>query len=195
MTTRWIADLHFFHGNVIQFENRPFKDVNTMNKGIISSWNNTVLSDDDDTWIIGDIAFNKHCDQVAKLVQQLRGRKHLVLGNHDDLYRAWTWHKIGFTSVHTIANINVEGDNIWMAHHQDARKRYGLTECPVLFHGHEHARGQTITYGEQGWNVNVGYDCWGRPITIEEIRNGIKEELRKRDKIFNKYKGDKVWIS
>ena len=40
------SDTHFYHGNIIRFCNRPFKDVEMMNETIISNWNNTVSQDD-----------------------------------------------------------------------------------------------------------------------------------------------------
>lgn len=51
------SDIHFYHGNIIRFCNRPFKDVEMMNETIISNWKNTVgLDDIDFTWVISVLA-------------------------------------------------------------------------------------------------------------------------------------------
>ena len=43
MSRRWvIADLHFGHTNVIEYSQRPFADVEQMEKELIKRWNNKV---------------------------------------------------------------------------------------------------------------------------------------------------------
>ena len=43
----WVtSDLHFGHKNIIKYENRPFKDIEEMDKAIIELWNKTVKKDD-----------------------------------------------------------------------------------------------------------------------------------------------------
>lgn len=81
MTTYFIADTHFGHANIIGSCHRPFKDVAEMNRTLIANWNARV-ADDDDVYVIGDFAF-RCAGSVAKIAHQLKGRKHLVIGNHD----------------------------------------------------------------------------------------------------------------
>jgi calcineurin-like phosphoesterase family protein len=40
-----VADLHFGHKNIIEYENRPFKDIFSMDKEISSNWNAVVSSE------------------------------------------------------------------------------------------------------------------------------------------------------
>lgn len=77
----YISDLHFGHRNVINFDNRPFQDVTDMDQILIRLWNSRVQRDDH-VFIVGDFAY--HNEKTAEwYLRQLKGYKHLVVGNHD----------------------------------------------------------------------------------------------------------------
>ena len=73
--------MHFGHENVIRFDNRPFADANEMDKCMLSYWNMRVTKNDT-VYILGD-AFWKNEEQSTKIINQLKGRKILIKGNHD----------------------------------------------------------------------------------------------------------------
>ena len=77
----YISDLHFGHTNVISFDHRPFADRNEMDAVLIRLWNSRVRPDDH-VYIIGDFSYRS--DKGAEwYLRQLKGHKHLVIGNHD----------------------------------------------------------------------------------------------------------------
>ena len=79
---RWfISDLHFSHANIIAFCDRPFKDVDEMNRKIVSNINELVAPDDE-LWILGDIAMGLLSSSLP-IVKRIMARKILVAGNHD----------------------------------------------------------------------------------------------------------------
>ncbi len=77
----YTSDLHFGHKNVIKFDNRPFSDVEEMDRVMIELWNGKVQPEDT-VYILGDICYRsgKTADWYLR---QLRGHKILILGNHD----------------------------------------------------------------------------------------------------------------
>ena len=77
-----IADTHFGHANIIQYANRPFRDVSHMNEMLIRNWNETVQSDDL-VYILGDFTLSRRIEVIKNLVSRLNGRKILIMGNHD----------------------------------------------------------------------------------------------------------------
>jgi calcineurin-like phosphoesterase family protein len=91
------ADTHFGHGEIINFENRPFKNVEEMDEILIQNWNNTV-SENDKIFILGDFAFGKK-EEIQKYIQALNGYKILVMGNHDRVYPLSWWQNTGIEEV------------------------------------------------------------------------------------------------
>ena len=81
MAIRYISDLHFGHVNVIKFDNRPFSDVEEMDREMARRWNE-VVDKDDQVYILGDM-FWKKADEAIPILKELKGNKFLVRGNHD----------------------------------------------------------------------------------------------------------------
>jgi calcineurin-like phosphoesterase family protein len=61
---------------------RPFANAAEMDAEIIRRWNETVGADDT-VYVLGDVGRGRAADQV----RHLRGEKHLVAGNGDDMAR------------------------------------------------------------------------------------------------------------
>ena len=86
-----IADTHFFHANIIKFENRPLDNV----EQIITNWNK-VVADEDLVIHLGDVIFGMNKDKVLpELIKRLKGKKILCRGNHDSYPESkwgnWDW--------------------------------------------------------------------------------------------------------
>lgn len=75
------SDMHFGHRNVIRFCDRPFADEKEMAQGLIKNWNDTVKPNDF-IFSLGDFSWWTGRHEVKKLVEQLRGKKYFIPGNH-----------------------------------------------------------------------------------------------------------------
>ena len=74
------SDLHLGHDREFIWKARGFNSIQQMNETIVETWNRTV-DDDDDIYILGDVMLGSP-DNIH-YVERLRGRIHIVLGNHD----------------------------------------------------------------------------------------------------------------
>lgn len=91
------ADLHFFHKNIIRYENRPFADVEDMNRQLIQNWNR-VVKKEDIVYVLGDVSF-AGSKPTRDVITQLNGRKMLIMGNHDRSRSPAKWRDLGFEWV------------------------------------------------------------------------------------------------
>ena len=96
MSVYFIADTHFGHKNIIEYENRPFGNVEEMDKVLIKNWNNTV-SKADTVFMLGDFSFYGK-EKTMNICQSLNGKKILVMGNHDKHTPNW-YRECGFEEV------------------------------------------------------------------------------------------------
>lgn len=76
------SDLHLNHFNVIRFCNRPFNSLEEMNSVLIENWNKKVKSSDT-VYVLGDFIFMGNSFSVRNILQQLNGKKILIIGDHD----------------------------------------------------------------------------------------------------------------
>lgn len=179
------SDHHFGHKKVIEFCSRPWPDVFAMNAGLARRWNETV-GPDDDVWILGDFTFGG-TQFTASVLKNLRGRKHLIRGNHDWKRIGPKRNDLGFATI-------VDGtQDLWLtdpplrwtkkvrmshfpyqfSHPSDARyeELRPIDDGGWLLHGHVH----------QSWKVkermiNVGVDVWDyRPVSESQIFEIIRQ--------------------
>ena len=75
------SDLHFYHRNIMNYCNRPWKTVEEMNEALINNWN-SVVKDGDIVFNLGDFAFASN-SKWKELLEKLKGKHYLIIGNHD----------------------------------------------------------------------------------------------------------------
>ncbi len=166
------ADLHLGHANIIAYCKRPFAGVEEMNEALLQRWN-SVVGDDDDVWVLGDVAMGRIDDNLA-LVAELSGHKVLLAGNHD---RCWAgrqrdhgrwlqrYREAGFAEIHQgTVHTSVAGQDVLAghfpyegdSHDEDRFTRWRPTDTGSwLLHGHVHT-----TWRVKRRQINVGVDVW-----------------------------------
>jgi calcineurin-like phosphoesterase family protein len=67
----------------MRFNNRPWNDVREMDKALVANWN-SVVSDNDIVFILGDIFWKGDQRAIAETMKGLNGAAiYIILGNHD----------------------------------------------------------------------------------------------------------------
>lgn len=110
------SDWHIGHANSIVFDNRPFKDLDDMHKGLIKRFN-ACVSEDAVTYFLGDMGVSSST-LTFEVMNKLNGTKILVLGNHDKQHSAM--YNAGFDVVLNGAVLYIAGQRVTMSH------------CPLL---------------------------------------------------------------
>ena len=95
-----IADTHFGDENIRLYEERPFPETDTMDLEMIRRWN-SVVSDHDLVYHLGDFCSGGP-DRCRELLSQLKGRKFLVMGNHDSYLSPQQWRDLGFEECYDL---------------------------------------------------------------------------------------------
>ena len=74
----FIGDTHFGHENILKFGRTGYDDINEHNEHLVANWN-SVVTDNDRVYHLGDIAFSSRYDYLSRL----NGKLTIILGNHD----------------------------------------------------------------------------------------------------------------
>ena len=161
----YIADTHF--GKLMK--DRPFETVDEMDRTIIHNWNSAV-DPEDEVYIVGDVIY-KSKNKPEYYLDQLKGRKHLILGNHDKWSKQVELNKY-FISVSQIKEITDQNKHIILCH-------YPMLEWPRSYYGSLHIFGHihAITgnatymfYKSQQSMLNAGVDINHYiPVTLHQL--------------------------
>lgn len=106
------SDLHIGHQNVLEFSNRPFRNLDHMHSSFIKRFN-SVLTDCSILYILGDVGLCR-ADIITNVISQIKGTKVLILGNHDKKPNAM--YNIGFDVVLYSATLYIAGQRVTMSH-------------------------------------------------------------------------------
>ncbi len=157
------ADLHFFHKNIIVYENRPFDNIKVMNETIIKNWNQ-VVSKQDKVFVLGDVSFSNK-EYTEYTISQLNGNKILVMGNHDRNRNTQWWLDVGFKEVSKYPIII----NEFIVLQHEPPTYYNPSTPFFYIYGHVHSCEMYKTITKQSACVSV--ERWNyTPVDIEKIK-------------------------
>ena len=172
MAIYFTSDLHLAHDKDFVWKARGFNNVNEMNKTIIKNFNN-VVGYDDDLYILGDLILG-NIEEGKKLLKQIPGRVHVILGNHDTEQKIEFYKSLGWDCQWGLLT-KIDGYSIFMSHWPTKTQNFNLKPLKrevLNFHGHTH---QTSNWTDGEYCMyHVGVDshnCY--PVLFEDIIGDI----------------------
>ena len=175
MKIYYIADPHFGHENSIHLNNRPFSNLDEMEQTLIANWNQKV-SGNDTIYILGDLFF-KNKKPFEWYLKQLKGRKHLIIGNHDGKLLKDPEINSYFESISHYQEIR-DGYTRCILCHYPMLEWNGFFRGSLMIHGHTHQNlpAALEVYRELPGLLNAGVEINGyQPVTLEELIEFNKE--------------------
>ena len=159
MATYFIADTHFGHGKVIEFEDRPFADADEMDRLLIQNWNQKVQPGDL-IYHLGDVAFHKK-PRTKEILSKLNGTKILIRGNHD--FRPTAMMNLGFDACLEACFMRVGRHDCYMGH-EPLPMSAPNTWC---LHGHVHSKWKVLPFDRK---ICLSVENWHyAPVSVTEL--------------------------
>lgn len=174
----YMADTHFGHAAILRSQpaTRSFETVEDMDAAIIERVNERVEKEDI-LFILGDFAFSRDDAYLQHVFHALRGRKVLIVGNHDvdnrgDVKKgiaALKWDVPPTAAMET--KDGPKGSRVWLSHYAHRSwpaQHYGAYH----FYGHSHGALPHV-----GRSRDVGIDVLDMgfgPRTFQELTEGME---------------------
>lgn len=173
-----VSDLHFGHNRIYVVNSRGFKTIEEHDEAIISNWN-SVVTEDDDVYILGDCMLIDS-DNGYKCLSRLNGRIHLVRGNHDTDAKMKFYDKLGIDYCGYATIIKYKHYHFYLSHYPTICSNYsdsGLRNCIINLCGHTHTTDRFIDM-DKGLIYHCELDAHNnKPISIDYIIEDIKKYL------------------
>jgi calcineurin-like phosphoesterase family protein len=133
-----------------------------MDQTLICRWNSPLRSNDT-VYVLGDFSLAP-ADQVRDYLNQLAGRKILILGNHDRKPTDSVW-----AEIHESLLVEAEGHRFYL-HHYPVRDWPSKWHGTIHLYGHVHGNLRPLP-----GSMDVGVDTWGgAPISVIEILRAVE---------------------
>lgn len=174
------SDLHLCHDRQFLYEPRGFNSIKEHDLAIVKNWN-SVVEWDDDVYVLGDLMLNDDSHGMY-LWNQLKGNKHIILGNHDSSIRIENYKKSHNTEVLGYGYpLKYNGYNFFLSHYPTLTSNFDidkpLKRRTINLCGHVHTKDRFYD-----WDKGLIYHCEldannNVPIALNNIIEDIKEKL------------------
>lgn len=173
------SDLHLNHNKDFLYKPRGFDNVWDMNRAIVENWN-SVVNPDDDVFVLGDLMLggDAFTQDSLNLIKSLKGRIHIILGNHDTDNRIELYYKdlYNVVSISFAERLKYNGYTFFLCHFPVLCSNVddkGLKHRTICLCGHAHTKDRFVDMNK-GYIYHVELDAHDmKPVSIEEIIEDI----------------------
>ena len=171
----YISDTHFRDQAIFDKCKRPFQSLKEMEETIINNWNNKV-NDEDIVYVLGDISKDDDSSSI-EIFKRLKGHKHLIVGNHDNLILEDIKKSNVFESIKFI-DLLIDNNRKVCICHYPLMDWMEFNRQGMLVYGHIHNKTQNNGYAYKMMKdyyrdlpaYNAGVDVTGfTPRTLDEL--------------------------
>lgn len=180
------SDLHFCHNRPFLYEPRGFKSLDEMNAAIVKNWNNVVTSGDD-VYILGDLMLNNNTEGL-RLLKTLKGKLHIILGNHDTTERMWLYKQCpNVVEVCEAMRLEYNGYHFFLCHYPTLTSNHDyhkpLKARLISICGHTHTSDKFCDW-DKGYIYHVELNAHNNyPVPIDNIIADLEAKVKEEGNI------------
>ena len=159
----------------------------------IVSNHNSVVTDEDDVYVLGDLMLGDY-EYGLEAIKQMKGKLHIILGNHDTQKRIELYEQLPNVVEVTYAKlIKIGKQHYYLSHYPTFTANYDdkpYHNHIINLYGHTHQADNFFCMGDPLFDYpnpfmyHVGVDshnCY--PVSAEEVNKDIHDEVNKQYKM------------
>lgn len=180
MSKIWlVSDWHFCHNREFVYKPRGFNTIQEMNEAIVKR-HNEVVNMEDDVYVLGDLMLNDNNEGI-KLIKQLKGKLHVILGNHCTDARVELYKNCdNIVDISYATMIKYNGYRFYLSHYPTMTgnlEKESLKQVTCNLFGHTHQK--TNFYNDIPFMYHVGVDSHNcTPVLLDDIIEEMNEKVK-----------------
>lgn len=186
------SDLHLNHNRDFVYAARGYETIEEMNKDLIRKYN-SVITNDDEVYILGDLCLGGSDSLIDnfKMLNQLNGKIHIVLGNHDTLTRRKMYEALPqVVSISYAEMLHYHKYHFYLSHYPTLTANLDdnkpLRARTINLCGHSHTTDPFADW-EKGCIVHCEIDAWnGLPVSLVTIIEKMKQRVQEDNERYAK---------
>ncbi len=178
------SDLHFGHDREFIYNPRGFENVGDMNAAIVERYN-SIVQDNDEVYILGDLVVGQNKPDSFELINQLKGKKIIIRGNHDSNARIKIYQDKLSIPVFDAKYLKIDGYNLFLSHYPtlagncDGDKPLKARTICLCGHYHTENRFTSMEGDNLIYHVELdAHNCY--PVSFDTIISDIEIYERSR---------------